>query len=41
MADNYMGIVWFQFAQMTVVYPYNKDVGCMCMLNYLVIQEKL
>lgn len=36
MSDNHMRIVWFQFAQMSVVYPYYKDVGCMSMLNYLV-----
>lgn len=41
MADNYTRIVWFMFAQITIVYPYSKDVGCMCMLNYLVFQEKL
>lgn len=36
MADNQVRIVWFQFAQMTVVYPHNKDVGCMCMMSSLV-----
>lgn len=29
MADNYMRIMWFQFAQMTILSPYNKDVGFM------------
>lgn len=36
MADSYMRIVWFLLAQMTIVYPYNNDVGCTAMLNYLV-----